>query len=46
MVAALWGVFAWKEFEGANRQAKTYLGLMFLFYIFAILLIAKANTAS
>ena len=45
MVAALWGVFAWKEFEGANRLAKTYLGLMFLFYILAILLIAKANTA-
>jgi glucose uptake protein len=45
MVAALWGVFAWKEFQGANRQAKTYLGLMFLFYILAILLIAKANTA-
>jgi len=45
MVAALWGVFAWKEFEGSNRQAKTFLGLMFLFYVFAILLIAKANTA-
>src|SRR6267143_4564642 len=46
MVAALWGVLVWKEFEGANRQAKTYLALMFLFYIFAILLVAKANTGS
>jgi len=46
MVAALWGVLAWKEFQGANRQAKTFLGLMFLFYVLAILLIAKANTAS
>ena len=45
MVAALWGVFAWKEFAGANRQAKTFLGLTFLFYILAILLIAKANTS-
>ncbi len=45
MVAALWGVLAWKEFQGANRKAKTFLGLMFLFYILAILLIAKANTA-
>jgi glucose uptake protein len=45
MVAALWGVFAWKEFEGSNRQAKSFLGLMFLFYMLAILLIAKANTA-
>jgi glucose uptake protein len=44
MVAALWGILVWKEFQGANRQAKTFLGLMFLFYVLAILLIAKANT--
>jgi len=46
MVAALWGVLAWKEFQGANRKARAFLGLMFLFYLLAILLIAKANTAS
>jgi len=46
MVAALWGVFAWKEFQGAKPQAKTYLALMFLFYLLAILLVAKANTAT
>ena len=46
MVAALWGVLAWKEFQGANRRAKTFLGLMFFFYLLAILLIARANTAS
>jgi glucose uptake protein len=46
MVAALWGVLAWKEFDGANRQAKTFLALMFLFYLLAILLVAKANTGS
>jgi glucose uptake protein len=46
MVAALWGVLAWKEFQGADRRAKTFLGLMFFFYLFAILLIAKANTSS
>jgi glucose uptake protein len=45
MVAALWGVLAWKEFQGANRQAKTFLALMFVFYALAILLIARANTA-
>jgi glucose uptake protein len=43
MVAALWGVLAWKEFEGAGSRAKLYLGLMFVFYCFAILLVAKAN---
>jgi glucose uptake protein len=45
MVAALWGVLAWKEFHGANRRAKMYLGLMFLFYLLAILLVSRANTA-
>jgi glucose uptake protein len=43
MVAALWGVFAWKEFAGSGSRAKTYLLLMFLFYAFAILLVARAN---
>jgi glucose uptake protein len=46
MVAALWGIFVWKEFAGANKQAKAVLALMFIFYILAILLIARANTAS
>lgn len=43
MVAALWGVFAWKEFAGAPSKAKTYLVLMFVFYCLGILLVAKAN---
>jgi len=43
MVAALWGVLAWKEFAGAGSRAKLYLGLMFVFYALAILLVAKAN---
>jgi glucose uptake protein len=46
MVAALWGVLAWKEFNGANRQAKVFLALMFVFYVFAILLIAQANATA
>jgi glucose uptake protein len=43
MVAALWGVFAWKEFDGAPGKAKMYLGLMFVFYCVGILLVARAN---
>src|ERR1700740_758976 len=43
MVAALWGVFAWKEFAGAGSRSKLYLVVMFVFYGLAILLIAKAN---
>jgi glucose uptake protein len=45
MVAALWGIFAWKEFAGANRQAKGFLAAMFIFYALAILLISRAITA-
>ena len=43
MVAALWGVFVWKEFKGASNKATMYLVLMFVFYCLAILLVAKAN---
>ena len=43
MVAALWGVLAWKEFAGSGSRAKVYLALMFVFYAFAILLVARAN---
>jgi glucose uptake protein len=43
MVAALWGVLAWKEFDGAPAKAKMYLGLMFVFYCLGILLVARAN---
>jgi len=43
MVAALWGILAWKEFEGSGSRAKAYLALMFVFYGLAILLVARAN---
>src|SRR6202521_5772838 len=43
MVAALWGVLAWKEFAGSGTRAKLYLSLMFVFYGLAILLVARAN---
>jgi glucose uptake protein len=43
MVAALWGVLAWREFAGSGSRAKLYLALMFVFYALAILLVALAN---
>lgn len=43
MVAALWGVFAWKEFSGSGPRAKVYLALMFVFYALAIVLVAHAS---
>jgi glucose uptake protein len=42
MVACLWGVFAWKEFRGANTRAKSYLAAMFAAYVLALVLIARA----
>lgn len=44
MVAAAWGIFVWKEFAGANSRAKTLLALMFVFYLVAILFVARAIT--
>ncbi|HVO62543.1 MAG TPA: GRP family sugar transporter [Terriglobales bacterium] len=42
MVAALWGIFAWKEFAGAGSRAKTFLVSMFVFYGLAIFLVARS----
>ena len=33
MIAAVWGVFIWKEFKGADRKTNTLLAVMFLFFI-------------
>lgn len=46
MVAALWGVFVWREFAGADTQAKVYLALMFLLYALALVTIASAYSAA
>lgn len=33
MIAAIWGVFIWKEFKGADKNVYWLLGLMFLFFV-------------
>jgi glucose uptake protein len=43
MVAALWGLFVWKEFAGSGSRAKVFVTLMFVFYALAIFLVAHAN---
>ncbi len=43
MVAALWGIFVWKEFAGSGSRAKILLTFMFVFYVLAILLVARSN---
>jgi glucose uptake protein len=46
MVAALWGVFVWKEFRGASGIAKAYLTATFVFYVLALFAIARAYNAA
>lgn len=43
MIAALWGVFVWKEFKGANKTVNTLLTLMFLLFIVGLSLIVAAG---
>ena len=45
MIAALWGVFVWREFRGSNRRARLYLVGMFVSYLLALVLIARAYQA-
>jgi hypothetical protein len=36
----------WKEFAGGGAKATQYLALMFLSYVLAIVLVARAYTAA
>jgi glucose uptake protein len=46
MIAALWGVFVWHEFRGASKPARIYLLGMFVCYVLALVLIARAYQSS
>jgi glucose uptake protein len=43
LVAALWGVFIWKEFQHAPRRVNTLITLMFLLFIAGLALIIYAG---
>lgn len=43
MIAALWGVFVWKEFRGAGKTVDRLLALMFFFFIVGLSLIVAAG---
>ena len=36
LVAALWGVFIWKEFKNSPKETNTYLLLMFIFFVIGL----------
>ncbi|HBC79902.1 MAG TPA: multidrug DMT transporter permease [Bacteroidales bacterium] len=44
LIAALWGVFIWKEFKGASKQVNTLILLMFLAYLAGLALLVYAGT--
>lgn len=45
VVAALWGIFLWKEFKGAPKGTNLLLTLMFIFYLIGLILIVYSKFA-
>lgn len=45
MIAALWGIFIWKEFKGSSKTVNTLLACMFVLFIsgLAAIIISGAN---
>jgi len=43
LVAALWGVYIWKEFKGASKSVNTLILLMFLAYLAGLALLVYAG---
>jgi len=43
MIAAIWGVFIWKEFKGAPKQVYTLLGVMFVLFVAGLTSIVMAG---
>ena len=44
LIAALWGVFIWKEFKGASKSVNTLILFMFLAYLAGLALLVYAGT--
>ncbi len=43
MIAALWGVFIWKEFKGASKPVNLLLTLMFILFIAGLVMIVVSG---
>jgi glucose uptake protein len=44
LIAALWGVFIWKEFKGASKSVNNLIFLMFIAYLAGLALLVYAGT--
>lgn len=42
MIAAIWGVFVWKECRGATPATKWMIALMFVFFLSGLILLVRA----
>lgn len=42
MIAAIWGVFVWKEFQGANRRTLAMIAAMFLCFVSGLSLLVSS----
>ena len=45
MIAAIWGVFIWKEFKGSSKATNWLLALMFAFFIGGLACVIVAGGA-
>jgi glucose uptake protein len=43
LIAALWGVFIWKEFKGASKSVNTLIFFMFIAYLAGLALLVYAG---
>ncbi len=43
LIAALWGVFIWKEFRGASRTVNLLITIMFIAYLAGLMLLVYAG---
>jgi glucose uptake protein len=43
LIAAMWGVFIWKEFKGASKQVNNLIFMMFLAYLAGLALLVFAG---
>jgi glucose uptake protein len=44
LIAALWGVFIWREFKGATKKVNTLILFMFLAYLAGLILLVYAGS--
>jgi len=42
MIAAIWGVFIWKEFKGASKGTLAMIAAMFVLFLTGLVLLVSA----